>query len=204
LKTVRERISPLANALGKKFMHPVTIILIALGLSMDAFAVSLASGAAVKELRLQHALRMALFFGSFQAFMPVIGWLAGTGLRGFIAGFDHWIAFALLSAIGGKMIYESTRIGEHGNAIDPFNFSILLLLSIATSIDALAVGVSFAFIGVDIVAPVIIIGLITFVLSLLGVYIGDKVGHLFERTMAIFGGLILIAIGVKILIEHLT
>jgi putative Mn2+ efflux pump MntP len=185
-------------------MNPITTLLIALGLAMDAFAVSIASGVAIKELRLRHALRIAIFFGSFQAAMPVAGWFAGTGLRDLIGGIDHWIAFGLLCAVGTKMIYESTKINTESKKIDPLNFSVLLILSIATSIDALAVGISFAFLGMAIIAPVIIIGAITFLLSLLGVYIGDRVGHLFEKKIALLGGLILIAIGTKILIEHLT
>lgn len=185
-------------------MNPITIILIALGLAMDAFAVSIASGVTIKELRLQHALRIAVFFGFFQAAMPVAGWLVGDGLRDLIGGIDHWIAFGLLSAVGAKMIYESTQINTKSKKIDPLNLSVLLILSIATSIDALAVGISFAFLGIAIITPVIVIGIITFLLSLLGVYIGDRVGHLFERKIALLGGLMLIAIGTKILIEHLT
>ena len=184
-------------------MKPVTIIAIALGLAMDAFAVSIASGATIRELRLRHAVRIALFFGVFQAAMPVAGWAAGTGLRNLIGGIDHWIAFGLLAAVGIKMIYESARIDPKEERLNPLNPSILLILSIATSIDALAVGISFAFLGIAIITPVMVIGSVTFLLSLSGVYLGDRAGHLFERKIALFGGLLLIIIGLKILIEHL-
>ncbi|MCK4597644.1 manganese efflux pump, partial [bacterium] len=127
-------------------MNIVTIVFVAFGLAMDAFAVSIASGVAIKNLRINHAFRIALFFGLFQAVMPVIGWLAGIGLKDFICGVDHWIAFGLLSMIGCKMIYESTKLETERKNINPLNISVLLMLSIATSIDALAVGVSFAFI----------------------------------------------------------
>jgi len=137
--------------------------------------------------------------------MPVIGWLAGLGLKDFIADVDHWIAFGLLSFIGIKMIYEAFYIKEDKQKTDDsLNNQVVLILAIATSIDALAVGVSFAFLSISIVMPVVVIGLITFVLSFLGVYLGNRVGHFFESRIEIFGGIILIGIGIKILIEHLT
>jgi putative Mn2+ efflux pump MntP len=135
--------------------------------------------------------------------MPLVGWLAGLSLTEYISGIDHWIAFALLTFIGCKMIYESTRLKPNEKNINPLNFYVLLLLSIATSIDALAVGVSFAFLQVAIATPIIIIGTITFALSFLGVFIGDISGYLFENKIEIAGGLILIGIGTKILLEHL-
>lgn len=184
-------------------MDIITTILIALGLAMDAFAVSITSGIAIKHLKINHALRIAEFFGLFQAFMPLIGWLAGISLMNYISGIDHWIAFGLLAFIGCKMIYESTKIEDSEKETNPLNLYVLLLLSIATSIDALAVGVSFAFLQTAIVTPMIIIGTITFALSFIGVFIGDKSGHLFENKIEIAGGLILIGIGIKILIEHL-
>ena len=170
---------------------------------MDAFAVSVASGFAIKKLEVHHALRIALFFGAFQAIMPIVGFLAGLRLRNALSQWDHWIAFILLAAIGGKMIYESFKLGSDRKQIDPLRLGVLLLLSIATSIDALAVGASFAFLNITIVAPVIIIGLITFATSFIGVFIGDKFGHIFESKIELIGGLILIAIGTKILLEHL-
>ena len=184
-------------------MDILSILLIALGLAMDAFAVSIASGVIIRHIKVKNALTIAIFFGLFQAIMPVIGWLAGIGLRDFIAGFDHWIAFGLLCIIGCKMIYESFRLDTTENKIDPLNIYVLLILSIATSIDALAVGLSLSFLKVAIALPAIIIGIITFLLSFLGVYIGDKIGHFFERKIELIGGLILIGIGIKILIEHL-
>lgn len=183
-------------------MDIVSIIFIAVGLAMDAFAVSITSGIAIRKLKVNHAIRIALFFGSFQAIMPVLGWFSGLALKGFISSVDHWIAFGLLSFIGCKMIYESFKV-EEGDRTSPLNIGILFILSIATSIDALAVGISFAFLGISIVTPVIVIGVITFILSLSGVFIGNKFGHLFEKKVEVLGGLILIGIGIKILLEHL-
>ncbi len=183
-------------------MHPATILIIAVALSMDAFAVSVASGLAMERLHVRHAIKIATSFGLFQAIMPIIGWLAGVGLRGFISGVDHWIAFALLAGVGGKMIYESRQIKDE-EAPECMSLLKLLVLSVATSIDALAVGLSLSLLKVAIVWPSIVIGIVTFVFSFAGVYIGRKVGHLFESTIEIAGGLILIAIGIKILVEHL-
>ena len=184
-------------------MDLITIIIVALGLAMDAFAVAVASGLAIKKLQIGYALRIAIFFGAFQAIMPVVGWLAGLGLRDLISDFDHWIAFGLLSFIGAKMIYESFKLGGHKKQIDPLSLGVLLMLSIATSIDALAVGVTFGFLNVAIVWPIIIIGLITLATSFVGVYVGDKFGHIFESKIELVAGLVLIAIGLKILLEHL-
>lgn len=184
-------------------MNMITILFIAFGLAMDAFAVSITNGITIKHQRINNALKIGIFFGSFQALMPLIGWLAGLRLRDFISGFDHWVAFGLLSLIGGKMIYESTKIGDD-KEIRSLNLFVLLLLSIATSIDALAVGLSFAFLKISIATPIIAIGIVTFMLSFLGVLVGNKLGHFFENKMEILGGLILIGIGIKILIEHLV
>lgn len=185
-------------------MDSITLTLIACGLAMDAFAVSIASGFTIKRLHIKNALTIALFFGSFQAIMPVIGWLAGYGLREFISEIDHWIAFGLLSFIGLKMIYESTKLDQGDNNRDPLKLMVLIILSIATSIDALAVGLSLSVLNVLIVTPALVIGLITFILSFLGVYIGNRFGHFFEKKIEFAGGLILILIGIKILIEHLS
>lgn len=184
-------------------MDIITIIAIAFGLAMDAFAVSITSGITIKHLKINNALKIAVFFGLFQAIMPLVGWLAGLSLKDFISEIDHWIAFGLLSFIGCKMIYESITVQSNEKHFDPLNVYVLLMLSVATSIDALAVGVSFAFLKVSIVTPVIIIGTITFLLSYLGVYIGDRIGHFFENKIEIAGGLLLIGIGLKILIESL-
>ncbi len=185
-------------------MSIFTIFFIAVGLSMDAFAVSVTSGFAISRLKIRHALRIALFFGGFQAAMPVVGWLAGSGLKNLITGIDHWIAFGLLLAIGVKMIYESAKLKEDKKPVDCMRLGTLLALSVATSIDALAVGLSLSFIAVPIITPSIIIGIVTFFISFAGVYIGKKVGHFFESKLEIAGGIILIAIGIKILVGHLS
>ena len=185
-------------------MDLITITVIAFGLAMDAFAVSITSGITIKHLRINNALRIAIFFGLFQAFMPGIGWLAGFSLRDFISGIDHWIAFGLLSMIGCKMIFESTRMGSSEKEIDQLNIYVLLILSIATSIDAFAVGLSLSFLKISIVTTAIIIGIMTFMVSFLGVFVGNRFGHFFENKIEVIGGLILIGIGIKILIEHLV
>ncbi len=184
-------------------MNILEVILIGLGLSMDAFAVSLTSGFAINNLKIKHACTIAFAFGLFQAVMPLIGWLAGTTLKSYITSVDHWIAFGLLLFIGGKMIYEAHVIDEAEKNTDPLNIVVLLTLAIATSIDALAVGITFAFLKVTIFGPAVIIGMITFVICFAGVYIGKRFGSLFEKKMEIFGGIVLITIGLKILIEHL-
>ncbi len=184
-------------------MELITIIVIAVGLAMDAFVVSIVSGSAYKQLHVKHALRMALFFGAFQAFMPLIGSLAGLSLKDYIADYDHWVAFALLAAVGGKMIYESFKIKSIEDNPDPSNIFVLLVLSIATSIDALAIGITLSLIISSVTLAVIIIGLITFALSYAGVLIGKKFGHFFENRIEALGGLVLIGIGIKILCEHL-
>ena len=185
-------------------MDFLTITFIAIGLAMDCFAVSSTSGIAIKHLKINHALQIALFFGSFQAIMPVVGWFAGRGLRDFITGVDHWVAFGLLGLIGLKMIYESTKLQSDKKEINPLNLYVLSILSLATSIDALAVGISFAFLKISLVTSMIIIGTITFILSFIGVFVGNRTGHFFENKIELAGGLILIGIGAKILLEHLA
>lgn len=180
----------------------ITIIVIAVALAMDAFAVSIVSGAAYRQLQIRHALRIALFFGGFQAVMPLIGSLAGLTLKDRIAGYDHWIAAVLLTAVGGKMIYESFKIKEAEKKFDPTSLITLLVLAVATSIDALAVGITLSLITTSIILAVIIIGLVTFILSYLGVVIGKRFGHFFETKIEILGGIILIAIAAKILLQH--
>ncbi len=188
-------------------MKPLEILFIAVGLSMDAFAVSLASGATMKRLHLPNALKMGLFFGGFQALMPVLGWAAGLSMNNFISAWDHWIAFVLLSAVGGKMVYEALKIKEEeecgGPKTCPFDTGTLTVLALATSIDALAVGLTFSLLQVSIITPVLVIGLVTFLMSVAGVKIGSKGGHFFEHKMEAAGGFILIAIGLKILLGHL-
>lgn len=185
-------------------MNILTIIIIAIGLAMDAFAVSVATGAAYKKSGTNHAFRMAFAFGGFQAIMPIIGWLAGLTLKEFIGKYDHWAAFVLLTFIGGKMIYESFKIKHAQDNTYTLTAAVLLVLALATSLDALAVGITFSFLLAGSLAiAVIIIGLITFALSYAGFYIGKGFGHIFESRIEILGGLILIGIGLKILIEHL-
>jgi putative Mn2+ efflux pump MntP len=185
-------------------MNIISIIFIAFGLAMDAFAVSITSGLTIKSLKINNALKIGTFFGLFQAIMPIIGWLAGLSFREIISDVDHWIAFGLLIVIGCKMIYESSKMEVNNNKINPLNVYLLLILSIATSIDALAIGLTLSFLKVSIILPAIIIGATTFSLSVIGVYFGNKFGHYFERKIEMVGGFILIGIGIKILIEHLT
>ncbi|MCK4886305.1 MAG: manganese efflux pump [Planctomycetes bacterium] len=183
-------------------MSFLTILIIAAALAMDAFSVSIATGAAYKKTGNLNALKMAFFFGAFQAVMPIIGWLAGLSFRKYIESFDHWIAFALLAAVGGKMIYEAIFTKQKQQKNNPMTLTLLLVLSIATSIDALAVGITFSLIAESIAKAVIVIGLVTFAFSYIGVFIGEKLGHFFENKMEIAGGLMLLAIGIKILFEH--
>jgi len=185
-------------------MNLITILFIALALSMDAFAVSIASGIAIKKLRIEHALTIAMWFGIFQAVMPLIGWLGGISLRDLLSGFDHWVVFGLLLFIGIKMIWEAFEIDPIEKNSNPLDIRILFTLSLATSLDALATGVSFALLGIPVVMPVIIIGVVTFLISFAGVWIGDKGGHFFGKKVEIIAGIILIAIGIKVLISHLT
>ncbi|MCF7796792.1 MAG: manganese efflux pump MntP family protein [Lentisphaeria bacterium] len=185
-------------------MDNLTILLISISLAMDAFAVSLASGCSHPRFRLPDALLMAFFFGGFQAGMPVIGWYGGTHLHKFLAPVDHWIAFILLALIGGHMIYQAVVNHTETPRINPFHLKILTGLAIATSIDALVVGVTLALVQTPILLPVISIGVITVIFSMTGVYLGRQTGRRFGSRFEILGGVILIGLGVKILIEHLT
>lgn len=187
-------------------MSLITIFLLAVALAMDAFAVSLSTGVTMCKMHLRHALRMAAFFGAFQALMPIAGWAVGRFAAKYVQAFDHWIAFVLLAVIGGKMVYEAMRAKDDPadtKKQDPHNVYILLTLAVATSIDAAAVGISLSFLNVDIIMPSIIIGVITFFISLLGTAIGCRVGDYFGSKVEIAGGLVLIGIGIKILVEHL-
>lgn len=184
-------------------MDFAAVLLIAIGLAMDAFSVSVCSGMCFRDMRFYGALRMAGFFGAFQAGMPVAGWLGGTLLAEYISGFDHWIAFGLLAVIGGKMIVESIRRGPEECPPDPLRLGMLLVLSVATSIDALAVGISLAVLDTTIAGPVAVIGLVTFGLSLMGVCLGKRCGDIFHGKIEIVGGVILIGIGLRILLSHL-
>lgn len=183
-------------------MSFLTNFLLGLGLAMDAFAVSMSSGTTVRPFKISDAFKLAVFFGSFQALMPVLGWIGGSTVSSFVSDYAPWIAFGLLAFIGGKMIYEALY-GDPDGKVNSLNYSVLLLLAVATSIDALAVGISFAFLGTPILEPVIIIGCVTFVTSFCGAVLGYRIGHFFENEVEILGGLILIGLGVKILAENM-
>lgn len=189
-------------------MNLLGIFLTAVGLSMDAFAVAISKGITMKKLNMKSALKIAGFFGFFQGFMPFIGWLIGVRFSNYVMKFDHWIAFILLALIGGKMVYEAYESKDEcavdvvADKDETLDNKELFLLAIATSIDALAVGVSFAFLQVDIVKSVIMIGVITFIISFIGVAMGRKLGCLFQKKAETFGGIMLIIIGCKILFEH--
>lgn len=178
------------------------IFLIAVGLSMDAFAVSIGKGLSVKKTTLRQALCVGIWFGGFQALMPLAGWLAGSAFANFVQSVDHWIAFGLLALIGANMIREALSKKEEKQSSD-FGFRTMLLLAIATSIDALAAGVSFAFLDTSIWTAIAIIGATTFAFSVVGLRIGNLVGSRFHKGAGIFGGCVLIAMGIKILVEHL-
>lgn len=190
------------------------LFLIAIGLSMDAFAVSLCKGLQMKTFNIKQTFVIALFFGGFQALMPFLGWLLGFQFKEYITNFDHWIAFVLLVFIGGKMLYDCFSksddkdencdcANQNKEQTKSFSISELFILAIATSIDALAVGITFAFLKVNILTSCVTIGITTFVFSIFGVFLGHKVGNKFQKIAEICGGIILIAIGTKILIEHL-
>ena len=184
-------------------MSFVEILLIAIALSMDAFAVSVCKGLSVPKLLPRHALTVGLYFGGFQALMPLIGYLLGQSLASAIASIDHWIAFALLALIGGNMVREALGDDDEEKTDASFGFKTMLLLSVATSIDALAVGVSFAFLGVNIIAAIATIGTTTFILSIVGIKVGNMFGAKYKDKAELVGGIILILMGLKILLEHL-
>ena len=180
----------------------ITTLLIALALAMDSFSVAIANGLATKTFKIAKALKISAFFGFFQAIMPIIGWYAGVYVLDLISDYDHWIAFFLLTFIGSRMIYESIK-KESNTLVSSFSIKVLLLLSIATSIDALAVGLSLSFLKVSVITPAIVTGVVTFSLSFFGVYLGGRFGRLLKNRVESLGGLILIVIGLKILLEHL-
>ena len=183
-------------------MGLLELFIIAVGLSMDAFAVSICKGLSVRTLRLRHALVTGLYFGGFQMLMPLIGFALGVRFQTLITSVDHWIAFVLLALSGGNMVRES-RAQEEESLSDSFSFATMLPLAVATSIDALAVGVTFAFLQVDIVSAVCFIGATTFSLSCAGVKIGHVFGAKYKARAELFGGVVLILMGLKILLEHL-
>lgn len=177
------------------------LFLIAVGLSMDAFAVSVCKGLSVKKIKPRHGIAVGVYFGGFQALMPLIGYFLGVQFRVLIENIDHWIAFLLLAGIGINMIREARGSEEHVDA--SFGFKAMLPLAVATSIDALAVGISFAFLQADILPAVSFIGGVTFILSVAGLFVGNIFGCKYKSRAEVFGGIVLILIGIKILLEHL-
>ena len=181
------------------------LFLIAVGLSMDAFAVAMCKGLNMKKLNYRHGAVIALFFGLFQGGMPLLGWAVGISFEKYVVRVDHWIAFVLLAFIGGKMIFEALK-GEEEECCeddDKLDLKDLVVMAVATSIDALAVGISFAFLKIEIIPAVSLIGVTTFILSFIGVIIGNNFGTRFKEKAELLGGVILIFIGLKILLEHL-
>jgi putative Mn2+ efflux pump MntP len=183
-------------------MHLYEIFLIATGLSFDTFAVSVSSGLCIRDIKFVQAVRIAFVLAFFQALMPLIGWIGGTQLEKYLSHFDHWIAFCLLTVLGLKMIIESIR-SEDEKKLNPLIPRVLLIMALATSIDALVVGISLAFIQTKIILAVLIIGFVTFVFAMTGMLAGKKVSGKFGSKMEILGGLILIGIGLKVLVSHI-
>ncbi len=179
------------------------MIAIAVALAMDAFAVAIVSGLTLNPLTARRIFRLSFHFGLFQFLMPIIGWLAGIAIQKYIAAYDHWVAFALLFFVGGKMIYESFQADETKRTeCDPTTGLSLVLLSVATSIDALAVGLSLAMLGSSIIFPAVVIGIVAALFTIGGMLLGRRIGALWGKRVEVFGGIILCAIGVKIVIEH--
>lgn len=182
-------------------MSFVSLLLVAVGLSMDAFAVALCKGMRMKRLDVRQAALIALFFGAFQMLMPLAGWLLGSQFEMYITHIDHWVAFVLLGLIGGHMIWEALR-GCEEDTPSVFSIKELFMLAIATSIDALAAGISFSFLHVDALPASVMIGVITFALSFIGVCTGKRFGAMLHSKAELAGGIILILLGVKIVLEH--
>ena len=182
-------------------MGIIELIFIAIGLSMDAFAVSICKGLSLKRVDIKQMVIAGIYFGGFQALMPLIGYVLGVGFESFVQSVDHWIAFILLGILGINMIKESFSDDE--NIDSNFSFKAMIPLAIATSIDALAIGITFAFLRVKILISILVIGITTFIFSVLGVKIGNIAGEKFKNKAEFIGGLILILIGLKILFEHL-
>ena len=183
-------------------MKVTELLLLSVGLAMDAFAVSICKGISMKKMNWKKAIIIGLYFGGFQALMPTIGFFLGSAFQSLITNIDHWIAFILLAIIGGGMIKESFE-EDSENRNDDVSFKTMILLAIATSIDALAVGITFAFLKVNLILAVSLIGIITFIIAVLGTKIGNRFGDKYKRKAEIVGGVILILLGLKILLEHL-
>lgn len=183
-------------------MGLIELIVLSVGLGMDAFAVSICKGISMKKMNWKKACIIGLYFGGFQALMPVIGYLLGSTFAKAIASVDHWIAFILLAVIGGNMIKEAFS-KESENSNDDVGFKTMIVLAIATSIDALTVGITFAFLEVNLILAISLIGIITFALSVIGTKVGNKFGDKYENKAEFIGGIVLILLGLKILLEHL-
>lgn len=187
-------------------MNLLELLIIAIGLSMDAFAVSIGKGLSLQKIKINHALKVGLWFGGFQALMPLIGYLLGSTFADIVSAYDHWVAFVLLALIGGNMIKEAFEKDDECDCNKKekncFGFVTMLTLAVATSIDALAIGVTFAFFKVTIIPAIITIGITTFLFSVAGLKIGHIFGCKYKSHAELFGGVILILIGLKILLEH--
>ena len=181
-----------------------TLIFIAIALAMDSFAVSISTGSVLKHFHFKAMGKISFLFALFQGIMPVIGWFAGNSFEEYISDYDHWVAFVLLSAIGGKMIYEALWGTDDSPYLDPYSFKKMATLAIATSIDALAVGLSLAVVGITIWTPAVVIGITASLLTVAGMLLGGKVGQIWGKRVEIIGGMVLIGIGIKILVEHLS
>lgn len=185
----------------------IELFLLGVGLSMDAFAVSVCKGLGMRKLNKKQALIIGLYFGGFQALMPFVGWLLGSQFQKYITSIDHWITFILLGFIGGKMMIEAVREWNEEEVVDvmdaPIDHKNMLVLAVATSIDALTVGITFAFLGTPIVEAITIIGITTMVISIAGVVVGNFFGSRYKSKAEFIGGLILVLLGLKILLEHL-
>jgi len=184
-------------------MDLISIFLVALGLSVDSFAASVSSGLAINRIRFTQAVRIAFFLAVFQGGMPYIGWAIGNIFKNSIVEYDHWIAFILLAGLGGKMVYDCLTKEKEENHFNPLKLMVLISISIATSIDALIVGISFALIEINILVSAIIIAIITFLASMIGMLLGKKMGEHVSKKLDLLGGVVLIILGLKILIEHL-
>ena len=191
----------------RKSMGVIEIVLMGVGLAMDAFAVAVCKGLAMRKVNMRQCFLIALFFGGFQALMPLIGWLLGSQFQQYITSIDHWIAFILLGFIGGKMMVEAVREWNEEETVEvmdaPIDHKNMFVLAVATSIDALAVGITFAFLNTPIIEAITIIGITTMVLSIIGVIVGNFFGSRYKSKAEFIGGLILVLLGLKILLEHL-
>lgn len=183
-------------------MELISLLLIAVALAMDSFAVSISVGLSLKKFQLSTIGKVCLFFAVFQGSMPLIGWWLGQSFSDLISSIDHWVVFVLLSFIGGKMVIGALKYQESAPYVNIYSNKTITALAFATSIDALAVGISFSLLNVDIIVPALIIGLVTFFFSLIGISLGWRLGSRFRNKIELLGGIILIGIGVKILIEH--